>query len=261
MNSVSYLTVQFAMRLTPGLQDVGRWAGRYFYQPDTRRWTSAIHAPTGAGRTLSGRYGFKNWPQLLRAVAAAILRTIKRLPDLLPAETEFSPKGKQRLPVRNPAPLATPQALKPELVHRFMHDALVCGRRFRTLNAVGWFNRGSTGDRNRPEYPGLWVIRVLTDRQTVATRWKVAEWTTGQRLVCWRWHNGPKNMAYSSPYRRCKPTQNAYRTVQPEHTGTEIPDFTCSEHWMEASSWKLMSAGWWNITNERASWTWISLTP
>ncbi|AGR61826.1 Mobile element protein (plasmid) [Salmonella bongori N268-08] len=53
----------------------------------------------------------------------------------------FRRKGKQRLPVRNPSPLATPEALNQGWSVDFMHDALVCGRRFRTFNIVDDFNR------------------------------------------------------------------------------------------------------------------------
>lgn len=45
------------------------------------------------------------------------------------------------MPVRNPAPLATPEALNQSWSINFMHDALVCGRRFRTFNVVDDFNR------------------------------------------------------------------------------------------------------------------------
>ena len=53
----------------------------------------------------------------------------------------FRRKGKQRLPVRNPAPLATPEALNQSRSIDFMHDALTCGRRFRPFNVVDDFNR------------------------------------------------------------------------------------------------------------------------
>lgn len=49
---------------------------------------------------------------------------------------DFRRKGKQRLPVRNPSPLATPEALNQSWSVDFMHDALVCGRRFRTFMSL-----------------------------------------------------------------------------------------------------------------------------
>ncbi|HIF3111565.1 TPA: hypothetical protein ACXZTU_003982 [Salmonella enterica] len=42
----------------------------------------------------------------------------------------FRRKGKQRLPVRNPPPLATPEVLNQNWSVDFMNDDLVCGRRF-----------------------------------------------------------------------------------------------------------------------------------
>lgn len=43
--------------------------------------------------------------------------------------------------MRNPALLATPEALNQSWAINFMHDALTCGRRFRTFNVVDDFNR------------------------------------------------------------------------------------------------------------------------
>ena len=64
--------------------------------------------------------------------------------------------------MRNPSPLATPEALNQSWSVDFMHDALVCGRRFRTFNVVDNFNREALAieiDLNIPahdssSYPG-----------------------------------------------------------------------------------------------------------
>ena len=53
----------------------------------------------------------------------------------------FCREGKQRLTVRNPAPLATPEVLNQSWPIDFMHDALTCGQCFRTFNLVDDFNR------------------------------------------------------------------------------------------------------------------------
>lgn len=44
----------------------------------------------------------------------------------------FHRKGKQRLPARNPSPLATTQALNQSWYVDFMHDAMASGRRYTT---------------------------------------------------------------------------------------------------------------------------------
>ncbi|EGI16310.1 transposase B [Escherichia coli M605] len=43
----------------------------------------------------------------------------------------------------------------------FMHDALVCGRRFRTFNVVDDFNREALSIEIDPNLPALRVVRVL----------------------------------------------------------------------------------------------------
>ncbi len=73
----------------------------------------------------------------------------------------FRRKGKQRLPVRNPSPLATPEALNQSWSVDFMHDALVCGRRFRTFNVVDDFNREALSIEIDLNLPALRVVRVL----------------------------------------------------------------------------------------------------
>jgi len=64
--------------------------------------------------------------------------------------------GKQRLPLRNPAPLATPGALNQSWSIDFMHDALVCSRRFLTFNVVDDFNR-----KYRTEILDFYLFRTL----------------------------------------------------------------------------------------------------
>ncbi|KSY14493.1 transposase [Escherichia coli] len=73
----------------------------------------------------------------------------------------FRRKGKQRLLVRNPSPLATPEALNQSWSVDFMHDALVCGRRFRTFNVVDDFNREALSIEIDLNLPALRVVRVL----------------------------------------------------------------------------------------------------
>lgn len=72
------------------------------------------------------------------------------------------------MPVRNPAPLATPEALNQSWSIDFMRDALVCGRRFRTFNVVDDFKREALAIEIDLNIPAQRVVRVL--ERNVANR-------------------------------------------------------------------------------------------
>ena len=59
----------------------------------------------------------------------------------------------QLLPVHNPIPLATPKAFNQSWSIDFMHDVLVCGRRFRTFNVGDDFNREALEIEIAPNIP------------------------------------------------------------------------------------------------------------
>lgn len=63
--------------------------------------------------------------------------------------------------MRNPSPLATPEALNQSWSVDFMHDAQVCDRRFRTFNVVDDFNREALSIEIDLSLPALRVVRVL----------------------------------------------------------------------------------------------------
>ena len=65
------------------------------------------------------------------------------------------------MPVLNPALLATPEALNQNGSIDFMHDALTCGRRFRTFNVVDDFNREALAIGIDLNIPAQRVVRVL----------------------------------------------------------------------------------------------------
>ncbi len=90
----------------------------YLYRPDSERDEPAILALTEAAER-DPRYGFKKLFQVLRRQSHTWNhKQVHRIYCLL--KLNFRRKGKQRLPARNPAPLASP----PELVNRLYHDAL-----------------------------------------------------------------------------------------------------------------------------------------
>src|SRR5476651_2827987 len=131
----------------------------YFYQPDTRRDEAVIQVLTEAAERYP-RYGFKKLFQVLRRQGHVWNhKRVHRIYCLL--KLNFRRKGKQRLPVRNPAQLATPEALNQSLSIDFMHDALTCGRRFRTFNVVDDFNREILAIEIDLNLPAQRIVRVL----------------------------------------------------------------------------------------------------
>ena len=104
-------------------------------------------------------------------------------------ELNFRRKGKQRLPVRNPSPPATPEALNQSWSVDSMHDALVCGHHFRTFNVVDDFNREALSIEIDLNLPALRVVRVL-DR--IAANRELDD-SIGI-MVRNHWPNGQRNM-------------------------------------------------------------------
>ena len=221
---VSYLTAQFAMSLRQACRTLSLNRTVYFYQPDTRRDEPVIYALTELAERYP-RYGFKKLFQLLRRQGNSWNdKRVHRIYCLL--KLNFRRKGKQRLPVRNPAPLATPEAMNQSWSIDFMHDALVCGRRFRTFSVVDDFNREALAIETDLNIPAQRVVRVL-DR-IVANR--------GYPLKM-RMDNGPELVSLTLAQwaeehgvtpefiRPGKPTQNAFIERFNRTYRTEILDF------------------------------------
>lgn len=171
------------------------------------------------------RYGFKKLFQVLRRQGNIWNhKRVHRIYCLL--KLNFRRKGKQRLPVRNPAPLTTPEAMNQSWSIDFMLDALVCGRRFRTFNVVDDFNREALAIEIDLNIPAQRVVRVL-DR-IVANR--------GYPLKM-RMDNGPELVSLALAQwaeehgvmlefiRPGKPTQNAFIERFNRTYRTEILDF------------------------------------
>ncbi len=136
----------------------------------------------------------------------------------------FRRKGKQRLSVRNQAPLSTPEAMNQSGSIDFMHDALVCGRRFRTFNVVDDFNRKALAIEIYLNITAQRVVRVL--HRIVANR----EYPLKMRM-----NNGPELVSLTLAAeehgvmlefnRPGKPTQNASIERFNRTYRTEILDF------------------------------------
>nr|WP_275691292.1 IS3 family transposase [Klebsiella pneumoniae] len=221
---VSYLTAQFAMSLRQTCRILSLSRTVFRYQPDTQRDEPVIMALTVAAERYP-RYGFKKLFQVLRRQGKSWNhKRVHRIYCLL--KLNFRRKGKQRLPVRNPVPLVTPEAMNQSWSIDFMHDALVCGRRFRTFNVVDDFNREALAIEIDLNIPAQRVVRVL-DR-IVANR--------GYPLKM-RMDNGPELVSLTLAQwaeehgvmlefiRPGKPTQNAFIERFNRTYRTEILDF------------------------------------
>lgn len=130
------------------------------------------------------------------------------------------------MPVRNPSPLATPEALNQSWSVDFMHDALVCGRRFRTFNVVDDFNREALSIEIDLNLPALRVVRVLDSIAAnrgypVMLRMDNGPEFISLALAEWAEQHAVK-LEFIQPG---KPTQNALT----EHTVQKYSIFICSE--------------------------------
>lgn len=125
------------------------------YQPDARRDEPVIMALTVAAERYP-RYGFKKFFQVLRRQGNIWNhKRVQRIYCLL--KLNFRRKGKQRLPVRSPAPLATPEALNQSWSIDFMHDALYRTEildfyLFRTLNEAREITERRLAEYNSEQY-------------------------------------------------------------------------------------------------------------
>ncbi|WP_370609737.1 IS3 family transposase [Citrobacter portucalensis] len=196
----------------------------YHYRPDTTRDEPVIVALQAMAERYP-RYGFPKLFQVLRRQGYPWNhKRIHRIYCLL--KLNFRRKGKQRLPVRNPSPLATPEALNQSWSVDFMHDALVCGRRFRTFNVVDDFNREALSIEIDLNLPALRVVRVL-DRIAANRGYPVMlRMDNGPEFISlvlaeWAEQHAVK-LEFIQPG---KPTQNAFIERFNRTYRTEILDF------------------------------------
>ncbi|HBC0359489.1 TPA: IS3 family transposase, partial [Citrobacter farmeri] len=237
----SYLISQFAMSIRQACRMLSLSRTVFFYQPDTRRDEPVVQALTEAAERYP-RYGFKKLFQVIRRQGHAWdHKRIHRIYCLL--KLNFRRKGKQRLPVRNPAPLAIPEALNQCWSIDFMHDALVCGRRFRTFNVVDDFNREALKIEIDLNIPAQRVVRVL-DRivanrgYTLKMRMDNGPELVSVALAQWAEEHGVM-LEFIKPG---KPTQNAFIERFNRTYRTEVLDFylfrtldearEITEHWL-----------------------------
>ncbi|AYH08714.1 IS3 family transposase [Pectobacterium parmentieri] len=221
---VNYLTAQFTMSIRQACRTLSLSRTVYLYQPDTRRDEPVVQALTDMAERYP-RYGFKKLFQKLRRQGHAWNhKRVHRIYCLL--KLNFRRKGKQRLPVRNPAPLVTPEHQNQSWSVDFMHDALVCGRRFRTFNVVDDFNREVLAIEIDLNIPAQRVVRVL-DRIVASRGYPLKmRMDNGPELVSltlaqWAEEHGVA-LEFIKPG---KPTQNAFIERFNRTYRTEILDF------------------------------------
>ena len=194
----------------------------YFYQPDTRRDEPVIQAlPELAERY--PRYSFKTLFQILRRQGNTWNhKRVHWIYCLL--KLNFRRKGKQCLPVRNPVPLSTPEALNQSWSIDFMHDPLVCGRRFRTFNMVDDFNREALAteiDLNIPAQRMARVLEKIVASRGYPLRMRLDNGPELVSLAQWAEEHGVM-LDFIKPG---KPTQNAFIERFNRTYRTEILDF------------------------------------
>ncbi|MFP1787786.1 IS3 family transposase [Lonsdalea quercina] len=255
---VSYLTTQFTMSIRQACRTLSLSRTVFRYQPDTRRDEPVIQSLTEAAERYP-RYGFKKLFQVLRRQGHVWNhKRVHRIYCLL--KLNFRRKGKQRLPVRNPAPLATPEALNQSWSIDFMQDALTCGRRFRTFNVVDDFNREALAIEIDLNIPAQRVVRVL-ERIVVNRGYPLKmRMDNGPELVSltlaqWAEDHGVV-LEFIKPG---KPTQNAFIERFNRTYRTEILDFYLFRTLNEARE---ITERWLNeYNNERPHESLNNLTP
>ncbi|EIJ6450416.1 IS3 family transposase [Salmonella enterica] len=221
---VTHLITTFGLSIRQVCRSLNLSRTVYHYRPDSTHDEPVIAALQAAAERYP-RYGFPKLFQVLRRQGYQWNdKRIHRIYCLL--KLNFRRKGKQRLLVRNPSPLATPEVLNQSWSVDFMNDTLVCGRRFRTFNVVDDFNREALSIEIDLNLPAPRVVRVL-DR-IAANR--------GYPAML-RMDNGPefislalaewaeKHAVKLELIRPGKPTQNAFIERFNRTYRTEILDF------------------------------------
>lgn len=146
------------------------------------------------------------------------------------------------MPVRDPAPLAAPEHLNQSWSVDFMHDALVCGRRFRTFNVVDDINREVLAIEIDLNIPAQRVVRVL-DRIAAHRGYPLKmRMDNGPELVSLTLAQCAEEHGVALEFIKLgMPTQNAFIERFNRTYRTEILDFylfrTLDEAWKITERW------------------------
>lgn len=97
--------------------------------------------------------------------------------------------------VRNPVQLVTSEVFYQSGSIDFMHDSLLCGRRFRAFDAVDNFKHETLAIENTLNIPAQPVVRVLKGLLQAVDIRRRCGWITDRNSYHWFWNNGLKTMA------------------------------------------------------------------
>lgn len=128
--------------------------------------------------------------------------------------------------MRNPAPLATPEALNQNWSVDFMHDSLICGRCFLSFNVVDDFNREALSieiDLNLPAQRGVRVPDRIAASRGYPVMLRMDNGPEFISLILAEW--AEKHAVKLEFIRAGKPTQNAFIERFNRTYRTEILDF------------------------------------
>lgn len=215
---------QFGLSIRAACQILSLSRSVYSYQPDTTRDDPVIAALQNAVERYP-RYGFKKLFLILRRQGHAWNhKRIYRVYCLL--KLNLRRKGKQRLPNRHPQPLCVPAIMNQTWSMDFMHDALSCGRKFRTFNVVDDFNREALAIEIDLNLPAQRVIRVL-DRIALERGYpQMLRMDNGPEFISLALAEWAENKEIKLEFiKPGTPTQNAYIERFNRTYRTEILDF------------------------------------
>jgi len=146
------------------------------------------------------------------------------------------------LPVHNPSPLATPEALNQSWSVDFMRYALVRSRRFRMFNVVDRFNREALSIEIDLNLPAQRVIRILDRIAANRDYPAMLRMDNGPEFISLALAEWAEKHAIKLEFiQPGKPTQNAFIEHFNRTYRTEIIDFylfrTLNEVWESTKKW------------------------
>lgn len=138
---------------------IGLQRSVYHYRPDQRRDDPVIEVLAELAERYP-RYGFRKL--FVKVRGRGHRWNHKRVHRVYCSmKLNLRRKGRKRLPSRSPEPLAVPAQANQCWSMDFMHDALHCGRKFRTFNVVDDFNREALAIEIDLNLPAARVTRTL----------------------------------------------------------------------------------------------------